>query len=111
MVDSINPVIPGGPSASQPLQRVTADQSTTVVESSVTRAGEARDSEGATELYAGMRRDAVPGDEPINLETVQKIKELIAAGRYPVDLMRIAERMVELDLNPTPPRPEVARDA
>lgn len=111
MVDSINTLIPGGPSATQSPQRVTTEQVPTAADAAVSRAEPARESDGAIELYAGMRRDAVPGNEPINLETVQRIKELIAAGRYPVDLTRIAERMVELDLGPTPPQPEVARDA
>jgi len=111
MVDSINTLIPPGSSASQPLQRVSTEQVPAVAEPALSRAEAARYSDGATELYAGMRRDAVPGNEPINLETVQRIKELIAAGRYPVDLSRIAERMVELDLSPAPPQAEIARDA
>jgi len=75
----------------------------------VPRAGDAgaaasiRTAEPASELYAGMRRDAAPGNEPINLETVQRIKDLIAAGRYPVDLAKIARKMVELDLAPAVP--------
>lgn len=109
MVDSINFPSPGAASGIAGTVPVRTED--------VPRTGDvrppepARTADATTELYGGMRRNAAPGNEPINLETVQRIKDLIAAGRYPVDLARIAQKMVELDLAPTAPPGASGSDA
>lgn len=35
---------------------------------------------------------------PIDMEKIQRIKQAIASGNYPVDPEKIAEKMVDLDL-------------
>ncbi len=55
--------------------------------------------EPARELYAETRQTE-PGTEPVNLDAVRQIRDLITEGRYPIDLGKIARKMLEMDLPP-----------
>ena len=98
MVDSINSSPPAAVSPSPPVQRSRTEDPSALDDESVRPPPGGAEPESARALYGGLRREAASGGEPVNLETVQRIKDLIAEGRYPIDLARVARKMVELDL-------------
>ena len=56
--------------------------------------------EVSRELYADTRASTTSEPMQVDLEAVKRIKTLIEEGRYPIDLAKIARKMVELDLPP-----------
>lgn len=80
--------------AAQPKAAAPATQAATVAQAAAPQVAET--------VATPASRMAAQG-APVDMARVQKIKQAIASGNYPVDPDKIAEKMVDLDL---PPRPK-----
>jgi len=94
-IDSAN----ANPVASQAARQARPER-TAAEASRVSESPPAATREVARELYADTRASSASEPMPVDLDAVNRLKALIQEGRYPIDLAKVARKMVELDLPP-----------